>query len=36
MKIEQLKISNILSFKYFEKIEEAPAIFFEKSLNIII
>jgi predicted ATP-dependent endonuclease of OLD family len=36
MKIKSLKISNILSFKYYENISQAPEIVFDKSLNLLI
>ena len=36
MKIKTLQISNILSFKYHENIENAEKITFEDDLNIII
>ncbi|MBU1558130.1 AAA family ATPase [Patescibacteria group bacterium] len=36
MKITSLQISNVLSFKYFENIEEAETITFDKSFNILI
>jgi len=36
MKIKSLQISNVLSFKYFENIEEAETITFDKSFNILI
>jgi predicted ATP-dependent endonuclease of OLD family len=36
MKIKQLLISNILSFKYVANIDEATKIIFDKSLNIFI
>ncbi len=36
MKIKSLKISNILSFKYIESIEEAEIINFDRSFNILI
>jgi len=36
MRINELQISNIWSFKYFEDILEAPRIIFDKSLNILI
>ncbi|MEK7172583.1 MAG: AAA family ATPase [Patescibacteria group bacterium] len=36
MKINELQISNILSFKYFDDISGAPKIIFDNSLNIFI
>lgn len=36
MKISELKISNILSFKHYENIDEATSIVFDKNLNIFI
>jgi DNA repair exonuclease SbcCD ATPase subunit len=36
MKIKSLHISNILSFKYFDIITEAPQIVFDPNLNIFI
>lgn len=36
MIIQYLQISNILSFKYYERIEDAEKITFEEGLNIII
>lgn len=36
MKINSLQISNVLSFKYFANIADAPEISFDKNLNIII
>lgn len=36
MKIKFLQVSNILSFKYFEKIEDAPKISFDENLSILI
>jgi predicted ATP-dependent endonuclease of OLD family len=36
MKITSLKISNILTFKYYEQIDDAEEIIFEEGLNIII
>jgi len=36
MRINELQISNIWSFKYFDDILEAPKIIFDKSLNIFI
>jgi len=36
MKINYIKISNILSFAHYENIDEAPCINFEEGLNIII
>jgi predicted ATP-dependent endonuclease of OLD family len=36
VKIRKLQISNILSFKYYENISEAPCIEFDSDLNIII
>ncbi len=36
MKIEYIKISNILSFKYYPDIKDAPSIPFDEGLNILI
>lgn len=36
MKIKSIKISNILSFAYYENISDAPSINFEEGLNILI
>ena len=36
MIIQYLQISNILSFKYYEAIEDAEKITFDAGLNIII
>ncbi|MCK4608425.1 MAG: AAA family ATPase [Gammaproteobacteria bacterium] len=36
MKIKELKISNILSFKHYDNIEKATKITFDKQLNILI
>jgi len=36
MKINSLQISNVLSFKYFESVDDAPKIIFENGLNIVI
>lgn len=36
MRIKELQISNIWSFKYFDDILKAPRIVFDKSLNILI
>lgn len=36
MKIKSLQISNILSFKFYENITEAPKIIFEDGVNILI
>ena len=36
MKLESIQISNIWSFKYFERIAEAPLINFDENFNIII
>lgn len=36
MKIKFLQVSNILSFKHFENIEDAPKITFDKNLSILI
>jgi DNA repair exonuclease SbcCD ATPase subunit len=36
MKITSLQVSNILSFRYFEDIANAPKITFDKNLSILI
>lgn len=36
MKIKSLQISNVLSFAYFENIDQAPEITFDDGLNILI
>src|SRR6267378_1558441 len=36
MKIKELQISNILSFKYYENIADATKIIFDENLNLII
>lgn len=36
MKIKSLQISNIWSFKYFEDVDNAPKITFDKNFNILI
>jgi len=36
MKIKELQISNVLSFKYYENISDATKIIFEENLNIFI
>lgn len=36
MKIRSLQISNVLSFSYHERIEDAPLIMFEEGMNILI
>lgn len=36
MKINYIQISNILSFKYYQNISEAPKILFDDDLNILI
>lgn len=36
MKIKELRISNVLSFRYFDSIEDAPSIIFDDNLNIFI
>ena len=36
MKINRIQISNVLSFKFYDNIESAPEISFDKGLNIII
>lgn len=36
MKIRSLQISNVLSFSYHERIEDAPLIIFEEGMNILI
>ena len=36
MKILELKISNVLSFKHFDEIEDATSIQFDETLNILI
>ena len=36
MKIQELKISNILCFKHYENLDVCPAIKFKDSLNILI
>jgi predicted ATP-dependent endonuclease of OLD family len=36
MKITALQISNVLCFKYYEKIEDAPVIAFKQGVNLLI